>query len=524
MKVAIALPNTPETVSLVYAVNRAGAIAVMLHPLSTVSETADILVRAECACAFCLPQDAAKFAVKADCRVVRVSPAQSLPLIWRAAYRLQRLRVWLTSVSRSGRESRPRGSAAAIRRSLSWSRFLINKGEGKIGFPRRIDMAPASAPAARDGDIALIMGSGGTDGVPKFIELSNAAVHALAGFAQTLNRSEANDGLLCLMPFFHGFGLCFCLHSGLLGGKRCVLMPQYTDRLFARTLRREKPSYLVGVPIMYERMAANPHLRKAGLEFVLGAACGGDVMSEKVFRQVNDFFAGRGCGCRIQMGYGLTECVTACTFTPENRFKSGRIGVPFEGMKLKIASEVRGQLPPGTPGEIWVSGPTLMSGYLGDPASTANALQRDDDGVLWLRTGDIGLLDEEGFFVFLQRMKRVIKIAGYNVFPGTVETVLEAHPLVKHACVVQAKSAAAASDDARPALVAFIQTNDAPENLEAELLELCRERLNPFHRPSRVIRLEHLPLTRMKKVDAAALERIAGEAVFSAAKDGGLRI
>ena len=490
MRAAVALPNTPEAVYLIYALSRIGATPVLLHPMSTATEVADILARADCRCAFCLPGDADKYAGVPDLPLVSVSPVQSANPVVRLVFAMRERKT----------ESDLSRNAVGRRGVMTWSRFIQN---GRKRPPER------NVPAGRDEDVALILGSGGTGGQPKHILLSNRAVATLAVFSQSLNRSRGNDGLLCLMPFFHGFGLCFALHAGLLAGKKCILMPGYSDRDFARTIRREKPAYLVGVPAMYERLASNPYLRDSRLDFILGAACGGDTMGERAFREVCDFLARRGCRCGIQIGYGLTECVTACTFTPENSFKPGRIGKPFPGMRLKIAADVRSSFPPETPGEIWVSGPTLMSGYLGDPAATAEALPRDDEGTTWLRTGDIGLLDAEGHFRFLEREKRVIKRAGYNVFPGMVEAALETHPEVLQAHVVRKPAVESASSGSETDLVAFVRTKSASENLESELLACCARELNPFHQPSRIVLLEKWPLTRMKKVDLPALEKMA---------------
>lgn len=341
-RVAVALPNIPETVCLIYALGRIGATAVLLHPLSTAAEVADILPQTDCRAAFCLRGDEEKYAGFPALPVVSISPVQSLNPILRLFYRLRERPRRNTGQKEVLAASNGTRAVPVAPRVMPWSRF-IRQG--------RAAAAEADGEAGQAEDIALILGSGGTVDAPKHIMLSQRAVAALAEFIQGLNRSEGNDGVLCLMPFFHGFGLCFCLHSSLLGGKSCILVPQYSDRSFARMLLRDKPSYLVGVPALYERMANNRHLRRRRLGFILGAACGGDAMSDRVFREVCDFLAQRGCACGIQMGYGLTECVTACAFTPEDAYKPGRIGKPFPGMRLKIASEVTSELPPGTAGE-----------------------------------------------------------------------------------------------------------------------------------------------------------------------------
>lgn len=478
--IALCLPNIPEAIFMIYAVNKIGAVCVMMHPLCSMEEAVETVAETNCRAIICLDANLSKFVKTAVHFIITVSSAQLLnpALSFLGSVRLPSLVKGV--------------------KVLRWKEFIR---KGKHNTENSIHPE----------DEALILGSGGTCGIPKKIVLTNASINALALMVQSLNRTEGNDGLLCIMPVFHGFGLCFCVHAALLGGKRCILAPRYSDRSFARIMKHSKPAYLVGVPLLYERMVRNRYIKKVDLHYVIGAACGGDSMTERTYNNITEFLKTHGCETELQIGYGLTECVTACTYTPEHEYRPGRVGKPFEGIQIKIVDDINNELPPETVGEILVNGPTLMKEYFCDPEATDTALFKDCNNVLWLKTGDIGKMDKEGYLYFIQRKKRVIKRSGYSVFPSMIEDVVESFPGVSRTCVVNVPRSTQDenNDEASDKLIAFVAIKNAPRNLEAEIIAFCRNRLNPFSVPTRVINVNSLPLTRLKKIDAAALENLA---------------
>ncbi|HEU5042482.1 MAG TPA: AMP-binding protein, partial [Gemmatimonadales bacterium] len=211
---------------------------------------------------------------------------------------------------------------------------------------------------------------------------------------------------------------------------------------------------------------------------------------------------------RLLEGYGLTENVTGAIVTPVHDERPGSVGVPLPDTLVSIRDPESGaELPIGQAGEICISGPTVMLGYLNDPAGTAVALRRHEDGRVWLHTGDIGRRDEDGFFYFLGRRKRMIKTSGFNVFPSQVEQVLCDHSAVAEAYVL------GVPDDSRGALVKGYVVPKDPQadggRLTAELLEHCRQRLSRWSCPREIEIRRELPRNRVGKVDEPALLQVA---------------
>jgi len=216
--------------------------------------------------------------------------------------------------------------------------------------------------------------------------------------------------------------------------------------------------------------------------------------------------AERGGRVKLLEGYGLTEAVTAIMATPLDEYREGSIGLPFPDMLAKICRvETEVALPPGEEGEICVSGPAVMLGYLDDPEATRETLRLHADGRTWLHTGDLGKMDADGFFYFTVRLKRMIKSSGFNVYPAQVEAVLYKHPLVAEACV------AGVPDPAQVERVqAFVVLKDpaqANADTERALIEHCRTQLIKWSCPREVEFRAELPKTRVGKVDYRVLVR-----------------
>ena len=239
--------------------------------------------------------------------------------------------------------------------------------------------------------------------------------------------------------------------------------------------------------------------------------------------------ARRGGRVKLREGYGLTEAVTAIMAMPLGEYREGSVGIPFPDMLAKICKpETEEELPPGTDGEICLSGPCVMTGYLDDPEATAKALRRHSDGRIWLHTGDIGRMDADGFFYFSERLKRMIKSSGFNVFPAEVEAVLQQHPLVLQSCVI------GVPDERQGERVkAFAVLKDAgcaTPDTERELIEYCRSQLIKWSCPRDVEFRKELPKTLVGKIDyrvLAAEERNrqgAMEAPVQTVEHGGDRV
>lgn len=486
-RVMICLPNCPQAVDSFYACNRIGALAAMIHPLSAPREIEAYLRSSGARMILTLDQFWEKVRSAADALaepplVVVAQVAEELPLVLRPAYRLSQ-----------------RGKSQPPQRCMSWREFL-RSGEGNTLPP---------CPIGAEGG-AVILYSGGTTGTSKGILLSSMNFNALA--LQTVEASGckplAGMTMLSVMPVFHGFGLGIGIHTPLVSGATCILVPQFTIDSYARLVMKKKPNFIPGVPTLFEALLRAEQLNNADLSFLRGVFCGGDTLTVELKRKVDVFLEAHHSPVQIREGYGTTECVTASCLTPVEQHREGSIGIPFPDMYYCITTPNTTEvLPPETEGEICLRGPTVMLRYLDAPEETAQVLRRHADGEVWLHTGDLGKMDADGFVYFRQRMKRMIVTSGYNVYPSQIENILDAHEKVLLSCVIGVK------DDYRMQRVkAYVVPRPGVEPTEAlreELLDWCRERIARYAMPRELEFRGELPKTLVGKVAYRQLEEEA---------------
>jgi long-chain acyl-CoA synthetase len=272
---------------------------------------------------------------------------------------------------------------------------------------------------------------------------------------------------------------------------------------------------MAGVPTLYDSLARDPALRQADLSSLRAAFSGADTLQQSVRDRFEQLVAERGGHVRLLEGYGLTEAVTAIMGNPLHAPRVGTMGIPFPDIDAKICEPgTENEVAAGTDGEICVTGPPVMLGYLDDPAATADALRTHADGRVWLHTGDLGRMDEDGFVTFAARSKRMIKSSGMNVYPGQVEAVLQEHPAVAECCVIGVPDEA--QGERVKAVVVLRDPAAAGEALAAELIDHCRQRLIKWSCPRDVVFRADLPLTKIGKVDFRALEAEATSAAVDA--------
>jgi long-chain acyl-CoA synthetase len=220
---------------------------------------------------------------------------------------------------------------------------------------------------------------------------------------------------------------------------------------------------------------------------------------------VDTFLKEHGCTEQIREGYGTTECVTASCLTPKDYARSGSIGVPFPDTYYKVVTPgTTEEVSANTEGEICISGPTVMMGYMDNPEETANTLRRHYDGRIWLHTGDLGHMDQDGFIYFRQRIKRMIVTSGYNVYPAQLENILDAHEYVQMSCVIGVPDPLKIQK-----VLAFVKlTADVPANEESKqaILAHCRKHVAKYAMPYDIRFREDMPKTLVGKVAYRVLE------------------
>lgn len=340
--------------------------------------------------------------------------------------------------------------------------------------------------------------------------LSNRNFNALG--LQTIAASGypciAGMKMLSIMPVFHGFGLGIGIHTALIGGAQCILVPQFSIKTYADILKKQKPDFIPGVPTLFEALLRTQGLEKTDLSFLKGIFCGGDSLSPELKKKVDAFLKAHNCNEQIREGYGTTECVTASCLTPKSYARENSIGVPFPDTFYKIvAPGTTEEVPPMEEGEICVSGPTVMLGYMDNPEETAATLKRHADGKLWLHSGDLGYMDADGFVYFRQRMKRLIISSGYNIYPSQLENIIDSHEKVLLSCII------GVPDDYRGrrirAYVVPMPGIEASDALKQELMDYCWENIAKYALPKEMIFRTELPKTLVGKVAYRVLEEEA---------------
>ena len=277
------------------------------------------------------------------------------------------------------------------------------------------------------------------------------------------------------------------------------VVPTYDDRVVVGTVLRAGLAFHEGFLDIFDG---------ADLSFLIGVFSGGDSLSPELKKRADKFFREHNASVQIREGYGLTECVTASCVTPVDRAKEGSIGLPLRDMEYRVVepgtfNEVkRGEL-----GEIIISGPTLMLGYIDAPEENAKTLRTDENGTVWMFSGDMGYMDEEGFIYFKQRIKRLIVTSGYNVYPTHLENILDKHPAVDYSCVIGVKDSY--KMQRIRAYIVLKNGEEASDETKKKILEYCKEYLDVFERPKEIIFKDELPKTLVGKVAYRILEEEA---------------
>ena len=497
-KVTIAMPNCPQALYMFYAVNLVGGIANMIHPLSAEKEIEFYLNESQSVTAITLDQFYGKFEnIRQNTKVVNIiiaSVKDELSKPIKAGYMLT-----------EGRKIQKIPSDAPI---IRWKDFMKL---GKHCFynysvKRRAD------------DPAVILYSGGTTGTTKGIVLTNKNFNALGQQVIAANPMfRVGDKMLAAMPLFHGFGLGVCIHTMLSQGGRCILVPRFTAKSYAKLMIKYKCNFIAGVPTLYEALLQLPSMEGADLRALKGVFSGGDSLSVELKKKFDKFLYDHNCMIQVREGYGTTETVTACCLTPPHMFKNGSIGVPFPDTYIKIVKpDTDEELPYGEEGEILLAGPTVMKEYMNHPEETAKTLRKHADGLTWVYTGDLGFMDNEGFIYFKGRAKRMIISSGYNIYPGQIENILDANEYVQMSCVIGVPDIYKMQKV--KAFVKLVPGVEPDDETKEKLMSYCRKHIAKYAMPYDIEFKEDMPKTLVGKVayrilEEEELEKIKSEAV-----------
>ena len=446
---AIYCPNLPEYAIVFLAVAALGAINTTVNPLYTVEELATQL---------------------------RDSGA--------------RLLVTVPAFLDKAREAAARTAVREI--------FVLGAAEGATPFERLLESppAPAAPPIDVRRDVVVLPYSSGTTGLPKGVMLTHwnlVANLAQCAGAENFDAFKERDTIIAVLPFFHIYGMVVCMLLPLAEGGTVVTMPRFDLQSFLAILAKYRVTIAPLVPPIVLGLAKYPALGELDLSSLRLVFSGAAPLGEELARGLSARL-----GCPVVQGYGMTEAspVTHLSPTHDALFKPGSIGrvVPNTEVKLVAVDTTRPVTGPGQDGELWIRGPQIMKGYLNRPQDTASAV----DGEGWYHTGDVGHVDDDGFFYIVDRTKELIKYKGLQVAPAELEALLLVHPAVLDAAVVRSPDEEAGEV---PKAFVVLKADEASRAVSAEtLMAFVAERVAPHKRIRRVEFIDQIPKSASGKI------------------------
>lgn len=482
--ILIAQPNIPDTLALFYAVNKIGAIANMVHPFTPYNQIRKIMNDTNTKYAFLFEQRIAK-------EVERYRDIYKQIFITRVEDYLPPLKkfIYHTFLNKN------------IRKKLSKKRKF--PGFSYVKDLKAIGPHPEVVSGDFIDDCAVLLHSGSTTGDPKTIKLSNNAFNFSVSHALEYLCCEAKDvvgmGMLGVLPSFHGFGLCICMHASLYINMTLALIPKFSPKATIDALNKTKLACMIGVPTMYEAMLKDEKLVKnKRLKYLKVAWSGGDSMSISLKKRFDEIIKNNGGSGRLFEGYGLTESISVVIVNTHDHNKEGSIGYPSSGIDVKILDDDNNEVPRGEIGEICIKSLTNMIGYYNDDKATSQAII---DG--YLHTGDLGYMDEDNFVFFKQRKKRVVKVSGVGVFPTEIEHLIESIPGVESVCAISIPDPKLIS-----AIKVFVVAKFFDEQgMRNMIMDTCRKYLIRWAVPKEIEFRSELPHTLLGKVDFKVLQK-----------------
>lgn len=495
-RVVICLPNMPQCIAAIYAVNKIGAVASMLHPLSVKSEADYTINLVGAKFAFCFDVSEKAFAENPDLIVVKCRTAQYFPKSFFG------FAANLTYKKKIKGNTAP---ATNVKKLIDFADFL-KEGEAYIkenGVPETATDSLATA---------AIMMTGGTTGNPKGVMLTSEAINNLSyqlvdvvTEVLKMEIDQDKDGMLTALPVFHGFGFALCMHVSMCVGMAQSLFPQFDAKMCSDAIKKYHLNYIFGVPDFFEKVYKAGYLKGIDMSSMKLIGSGGDVVPYSLTEKMDRLLKDNGAKCHFVSGYGLTECVTVCTFTdPRREAPQGCIGVPCYNVECMTVKPGTTEKCEGEDGELCIYAPTIMQGYYNDPDETEKVLVKHEDGRVWLHSGDMCFIDEKGDIYYRQRLKRVYKISGYLVYPSFIEESYRAMSEIYDCCVIGKE------DGGKTMLKLFVVknkkfANDDEAELIAKIKHFGEQNLSKWSVPREIVFIDELPRTKVGKVDFKVL-------------------
>lgn len=479
--VTIFLPTVVQSFAAFYAVNKIGAIANIVHPLTPANVLGEMLDETDSKAIFLLDilsEPYKSTLEKRNILTIMCSNSDYVGGLVKPVFKIY--------------------EKTKVRADIDVSKKISYSTVTHLSFI-------AKAVENNGSDDAVYLHGGGTTGKSKTIRISSNNLNALAFKLSFFDSPHApgEEFSLIVLPLFHAFGLGVAMHFSMCAGFTCIGMPKFTADKAIKYIKKYNVTYILGVPNMFRKMLDDssfdgPHLKKLRLLWA-----GGDTVSENFLNTFNSKLQKWGSKGKLLRGYGLTEVTSVCTANIPSAYKENSVGRPLAEIDVQIWNEKKKPLPPNTIGEIVVSGDTVMNGYFN---SEDSGVYTDRKGKRYVLSGDLGYLDEDGYLYFTGRKKRLIIISGYNVYPNDIESKVTALPYVDEACAVQGYL------DGKPIVKLFVSLSEpvfSEDEVVLKIKEYCDKTLERFSRPTFVTIMDKLPRTAMGKVDFMKLTDMA---------------
>lgn len=476
----------PETIYSIYALNKLGATANTIDPRmdidsirrSVLESGSNILLTMD----IVFPKVSAILEDIRQDYIITMSAARSLPFFKKMAMKY----AVKTNITYSDK-------------IIEWNTFC-KKGKG---------FTAVEAPYVGDAVFAITY-TGGTTGFPKGVMITNDSINAAAfNFKYSGLVYERGDRFLDIIPVFTSYGMCCGMHMPLALGLEVVPVPRFEPQKFGKLVKQFRPAHMISTPAFYEILMNSKEMQNLNLSFLITLGSGGDTINEGLEEKLSKFMKDHNIRYPLAQGYGMSELSAAASFCVNDIYKPGSVGIPAPTTIISVFDDETGEeLSYNQIGEICATGPSMMKGYYNRKEETDNVMREHSDGRIWIHSGDLGYMDEDGFIFIIGRKKRMItRFDGHKVFPVNIEGLISKHKEVKNCSVIGVRDMERSQGHYPLALVEFADSVENREEFCRKLLDECNESLEERGRPVAVIEIESVPLTGSGKNDYRTLEK-----------------
>lgn len=476
--ITLVLPNIPQTMYLIYAANKLGIVVHLIHALSTMEQVEENINKTKSNYVFAMSTMIGE--------LVKLQNFNSISVF---------------SVS-------PAGELSQIKQSIFNRINKVKKFTNVIDFDKLIDSTISQdlPPVKRDlRETSFLFNGSGTNGVSNTIEISDYAINSLCSLGLDILEIDSVVGkyMSSFLPLFHSFGFTMCMHAMNTFGGCNVFIPKFSRKEIVKLIRKNKLNYIVGVPSAYIALLSHPKFRGKCLRGLKAAFVGGDSVPLSLLDDFNRRMQESGSTCKLLEGYGPSETCSATCVNTLSINRRGSCGKPQSCTKYRIFDEETKTLKFQGIGALYIGGDSLFNGYLENPIANADCLYVDNNGERYLKSGDIVEIDNDGYVTFKSRIKRIIKVSGFAVFPNQIEQVTIGYSGIQKACALGFKDPITMSR-----IILFYETELGAKIDENLLMQELKKYLEPKAVPSEICHIDNIPLTPYNKTDVIALRKL----------------